>query len=276
MSGFWGGDTEQMRTYRQLLSHRSAAISTLRAQLEPVVLNEGVWTGTDADRFREQWRSSTSPMFDGIEQMLGARGHELEQHAQEQDEASGLGGDSAPSGPLPGGFCPAPGNAAPIDLGDLFSGAKDAIVDGFHAVTGGLEVFNKFQKAWTASKKAWDTVKLFSGFQDLLARGDDIFHLVATANGFAPEFMKKAFSGGTEMSGLLGKILGTTPFLKDLHIPTGIGNVKFFGWVDDLASKSSFLPMRRASHYGPGRCRRVRRRPRRRRAVTACLTVQRR
>lgn len=239
MSGFWGGDTEQMRTQREMLTNRSSAITELRARLEPVVLDESSWVGSDADRFREQWRSGTAPMFDRIDQMLGARGLELERHAEEQDEASSVGGPS--TGPLPTGYCPAPGPGSPLDLGEIFSGMKDAVVDGFHKVTGAFEVFNKFQKVWSTGKKAWDTLKLVDGFQELLRRGEDVFDFVGITNGFKPHFLKNAFSGSTEMSGLVGKILGNTPFLKDLNLPTGIGNVKFFGWVDDLASKSSFL-----------------------------------
>ncbi|WP_138774498.1 WXG100 family type VII secretion target [Brachybacterium timonense] len=82
---------------------------------------------------------------------------------------------------------------------------------------GALGVYNKLQGLFNKGKKAWD-------FINMLRKGADIGDL-----------LKKAFDPGKAFSGLAGKLAGM------LGIPTGFGNKNFFGWVDDLAAKSSFL-----------------------------------
>ena len=88
MTDFYGADTEALRTLGARFAAHANRIEEIRASLVPVVLNEAVWRGPDAEAFRSRWSSEAYPRLGTIgHDMSGKRG-ELEQHAGEQDQAS--------------------------------------------------------------------------------------------------------------------------------------------------------------------------------------------
>lgn len=216
MSGFYGADTDQLRDHSALLVQRATAIGELRDLLQPVVMDESAWRGPDADAFRERWSSSTSPLFDQVGELISRRGTDLEQHAEEQDEASGAGSDG-------GG-----GSGGGKDGGSWW----DSLLGGLND---GLGVFNTLQTAFTRGKKVWDLARIIDRSTDFIGGAEDIFQLAAGTWKYGKDITESAFSAGTEYSGLVKKMIGELPF----NVPTGLGNKNFFGWVDDAAGKLS-------------------------------------
>ncbi|MFC7376821.1 MULTISPECIES: hypothetical protein [unclassified Brachybacterium] len=92
MSGFFGADTGQLRDHAQRVTQQAQRLSELRETLEPMVLDESIWQGPDADAFRQNWTGSVATLFDLRHTELSQRARDLEAHAEEQDAASGAGG----------------------------------------------------------------------------------------------------------------------------------------------------------------------------------------
>src|SRR5699024_2186393 len=94
MSGFYGGDTEQMREQSTACTGGAQRLAELLATAGPLVASVE-WQGPDADAFRERWHSDAEATGRSAADLLERLVHELEQHAEEQDEASsgdGVGG----------------------------------------------------------------------------------------------------------------------------------------------------------------------------------------
>lgn len=219
MSGFYGADTDQLRDHSALLVQRATAIGELRDLLHPVVMDENAWRGPDADAFRQRWSSATSPLFDQVGELISRRGADLEQHAEEQDEASGAGSDGGGGSGSGGG-----GEDGGSWLGSLLGGLDD-----------GIGVFNKIQTAFTRGKKVWDLARIIDRSTDFIGGAENIVQLAAGTWKYGKDITESAFSAGTEYSGLVKKMVGELPF----NVPTGLGNKNFFGWVDDAAGKLS-------------------------------------
>lgn len=208
MSGFYGADTEQLRSHSELLRNRAQAVSELRDRLQPSVMDESIWRGSDADGFRSTWASQTTALFDQVQEALTQRGGDLETHAEEQDTASGVGGEGDSTSQGEGG------------------GGEKSL---WQKITDGLGVYNKLQGLWSKGKKIWDLANIVRDHAKFLNNAEDIFQLAAGTWSYGQEITKNIFSKGDEFSSLAAKIAG------QLGIPTGIGNTKFFGWVDDAA-----------------------------------------
>lgn len=88
MSGFYGADTDALRNLSERFQSGGHELAELRTSLSSAVMTESIWTGSDADAFREDWASRISQSFVSITDLLAARRDELERHAQEQDDAS--------------------------------------------------------------------------------------------------------------------------------------------------------------------------------------------
>lgn len=162
MSGFYGGDTEQMRGHAEVCSggarRLAELISTATATVDAVE-----WVGPDADAFRDGWHSEAEARAHSTAEILQRLAHELEQHAQEQDQASETDGGGLLGilrgilpGPLPGpgvpfpffgpvmplpfpipGLPPSPGNLRGLDMiGDWFSGNGGTGPQGFYGDPG--------------------------------------------------------------------------------------------------------------------------------------------
>lgn len=88
MAGFYGGDTEQMRTHAQACATGSQRIHDVTTAISAVV-DSVVWTGPDAIAFRALWHGTVKPRIIDRANEIRSKGDEVEQHAQEQDHVSG-------------------------------------------------------------------------------------------------------------------------------------------------------------------------------------------
>lgn len=138
MAGFYGADTDALRDVAGVFQDRSRRLAELRDQLDAAVLREDIWQGGDADAFRDRW-TGVSAQFGETSEGVGRRRGELEEQAEQQDEASGEDGG--------GGFL-------------------DTIGDLFDSVKGGL---NDLRKAISTIGKG---VKAFQLFRDLAKLGE--------------------------------------------------------------------------------------------------------
>ncbi|MBP2380108.1 hypothetical protein [Brachybacterium sacelli] len=109
MAGFYGADTEQLRGFGDLLETQNGRLSELASQLASQV-NSVEWVGSDADDFRSEFSGRVSGLFDTADGLLRQRRGEVEEHAEQQDEASD---------PSDGGVLDAIGDA----VGDVIDGA---------------------------------------------------------------------------------------------------------------------------------------------------------
>jgi hypothetical protein len=96
MNGFWGADTEALRTMGAVCARRADALSDLERMLSSTIENLE-WIGEDADRFRAEWSGVVRSGLQDQEVELRHRARRLAQHADEQEEAS------SPDGPVLGG-----------------------------------------------------------------------------------------------------------------------------------------------------------------------------
>ena len=206
MTGFQGADTDQLRDHGRLLRDRAQTLTELRERLEPLVLDESAWRGPDADAFRASWSSRTAPLFSSVDEDARRRSDELEQHADEQDLASGEDGGSSGSG----------------------SGGEES-PSLWDRILGGLDVYNTLQNAFAKAKKVWDTVTDVRTMTRFLNGADNIVELLGGTWMYGKKMTEAAFATSKEYSGLAAKLLGK------LGVPTGFGTKKFFGWVDDVA-----------------------------------------
>lgn len=209
MSGFYGADTDQVRDHSQLLRDRARSLTELRDQLQPAVLDESAWRGPDADAFRSTWSSQTTQLFDQIAEQLGQRSQGLSTHADEQDEASGVGEGGADGGG---------------------TGGEDA--SWWDRLMQGLGIYNDGQSLFSKGKKIWDLVQLGDRALDLLRETENMAQLAGLLKGYGDEVAKAIFGSGDEFGKLAQKLLGGLT-----EIPTGFGTSNFFGWADDAIGK---------------------------------------
>lgn len=121
MAGFYGADTEQLRSFGDLLDGRSGRLSDLASQLTSQV-SSVEWVGSDADDFRADFSGRVIGLFDAADGLLRQRRSELGEHAEQQDEASS---------PSDGGVLD--------EIGDFLGGVLDGAAD---VGSGILDVIN--------------------------------------------------------------------------------------------------------------------------------------
>lgn len=200
MSGFYGADTEKLRTHAQLLKDRANTIEDLRGRLEPLVMNESAWTGPDADSFRETWSSRVSGTFASAHEGMSSRSSDLEKQAEQQDTASDEDG----------------GGGILDDLRKLLGGVGKGLGTIWDAVTAGTGLYNNLQGMFSGGKKIWDAVKqglkkeyskVEKGFSGLAAKLAGKLHL---PTGFGP---KNFFSKLDDVVKDGSKLLEKAPWL---------------------------------------------------------------
>lgn len=205
---FLGGNTDLMRQYSELTGTSSTALSDLGSRLDGIVLDESVWVGPDADRFRSTYLSDFRSRLDEVSAQVRTLGTTVTQHAQEQDEASD----------------PAAGDASGSGQGGTSGG-------GFQLpswLQNPATTWSDFQKLWNKGKKLFDLREAVPSWMRALTDPDgmkQIGHLL-DANLIAES---KVFNWGKEFSKVTEKILG------NFDIPTGLFNRQAFGFVDDFA-----------------------------------------
>lgn len=103
MNGFWGADTEALRSVGSVYVRRAELLSDLETSLGSLI-DAVEWTGEDAEAFRADWTGRVRPGMQDHYVELRHEARRLLQHADEQDAASapdGPGGMSGPDGFLP-------------------------------------------------------------------------------------------------------------------------------------------------------------------------------
>ncbi|MFC7458792.1 WXG100 family type VII secretion target [Brachybacterium sp. GCM10030267] len=140
MAGFYGADTEQLRSQASAFGQGAQRIADL-ADTATALIDSVEWVGPDATAFREHWHGTVRPRMLASEHDIRGSQRELEQHATEQDQASSGGMLYLPSlpdfGPFPFPYpmpFPMPLPGGPLDPGILRRGLGDAFSDWF---TGG-------------------------------------------------------------------------------------------------------------------------------------------
>lgn len=87
--GFIGMDTEAAGGFAQELDRAAERIDELRARIDgAIAAMDGAWRGTDADALSGCWTRSIGRVVAETASLLAARAEELQQHRQEQNQAS--------------------------------------------------------------------------------------------------------------------------------------------------------------------------------------------
>lgn len=95
---FYGADTEALRSQATAVKRAGGHLQGLGSSLIQVIAAVE-WVGGDAETFREQGRGVLEQQLAALTGRITAAGNELEAQADEQDQASGRGGDpGAPPG----------------------------------------------------------------------------------------------------------------------------------------------------------------------------------
>lgn len=88
MTGFYGADTEALRSLAGRFREGGQRIEEIRDALAPAVLDAGSWTGPDADAFRASWSSAVQPRLGSVIGEVTRRDPDLVREADEQDTVS--------------------------------------------------------------------------------------------------------------------------------------------------------------------------------------------
>jgi hypothetical protein len=88
MSGFFGADTAQLRDYGDLLGTGTQRLSEIASRISSQA-HSVEWIGSDADEFRSEVSGRVNGLFDSAAGLMDRFRHELGDHAEQQDEASG-------------------------------------------------------------------------------------------------------------------------------------------------------------------------------------------
>src|SRR5690625_2558872 len=86
MAGFYGGDTEQMRMHGAASQRGAQRIADITAAMGASI-DSVLWQGPDAEAFRALWHSSVKPGMLARAKEVRATGQELDQHAEQQEQA---------------------------------------------------------------------------------------------------------------------------------------------------------------------------------------------
>lgn len=92
MAGIYGADIVQLRALSKQLGASSARLSGTKSSLSGDVRGSTAWKGSDADGFRRDWEGTHSALLAKVIEALAAAGKAVAVHADEQEKASGAGG----------------------------------------------------------------------------------------------------------------------------------------------------------------------------------------
>lgn len=89
MTGFYGGDTEQMTGLHRRFARESNAIQGVMNGIQwDLQMLEAQWKGEDFESFKATFWDEIRPHAKGTFDAIEAMGRDLREHAQEQDDAS--------------------------------------------------------------------------------------------------------------------------------------------------------------------------------------------
>lgn len=131
MTGFYGADSEALRTMSSIMARRSEAVADLSTALHSVI-DSIEWIGEDADEFRADWTGRVRPNLEDCSFELRDRARRLLDNADEQDGASTV---DAPGAFTPGGS----GGGAGGGSGSGGSGGDGGAGDGGAGTLAALE-----------------------------------------------------------------------------------------------------------------------------------------
>ena len=150
MGGFLGADTAALREHGSVLTARAGEVEDLAARLAAMV-DQVNWIGPDAEEFRSDWAVRVRPALHDCSDAIRSRADEIDTHAEEQDDASDVGG---PGGTLTNGAGDAPvlemsadsiqlaSMSTPLQafgaLGDLFDSVSDGVGTVVDSVSDGV------------------------------------------------------------------------------------------------------------------------------------------
>lgn len=144
MAGFYGADTDALRDIAGVFEQRSRRLGELRETLHSAVMREEIWTGTDAESFRDRW-TGVSSQFSDASEGIERRHVDLEDHAEQQDEVSD---------PRDGGFLDSIGDFFKNITGDV----KD-LISGARKVMKGIDAFKFFNDLQKLGKAGYEGLK---------------------------------------------------------------------------------------------------------------------
>ncbi len=203
MSGFFGADTEALRAYAGRVHTGSGRLTELRESLSAQITSLQ-WVGPDADAFRADFSGRLSGLFAQARHDLERRRADLETHAEEQDAASGVGGEGAGGGP-------GSGDRSFDDLlADLLANPVNAVAETISEVVG-------------AGGAAWRAFKQGRSLFALRAAMDTLGDAAASAQTFIRSGMIDDAVGLLGRLGTVGRYLGGAGGV--LGIIGGIGDM---------------------------------------------------
>ena len=94
MSGFFGADTEQLRSQAEACQRSAGTLHDLIGTTSALIASVE-WTGADADAFRDRWASEVRGRLTERAEALQKLSDELDVHAEEQDITSEVDGGGA-------------------------------------------------------------------------------------------------------------------------------------------------------------------------------------
>ena len=201
MSGFWGADSEALRSLGSACVRRAEMLADLESMLASGI-ESMEWTGEDAETFRAEWAGRVRPGLQDcfVELRQGAR--RLVSHAEEQEHASspdGSGGTGGGSGGS-GAFRRGPSNGTESSLpglvgGETAPGLRDS-------PDGELAQLLREVLGTEDGRAAFLGSLLGTAFGGLLA--DMIGR--ALEGGLAPENLLTGLGAGTDLGALLGQL----------------------------------------------------------------------
>src|ERR1700682_3200897 len=123
-----GADVAQLRASATQFNQVASAMESSAKAVHSMITNGATWSGPDADRFRSQWTSVSSPNIAAVVEGLRQGADLLRRNAAEQEQVSTVGG----SGPVPASSYqvpPAPkGTAALYQTVHRTDGSHDGIL----------------------------------------------------------------------------------------------------------------------------------------------------
>lgn len=96
--GVSGGDIAAMRMLATQFNNCAERLNTMQRLLTHQLNGPTSWCGPDADRFRQEWNGREVPRISTVASALSAAADTLRRNAEEQELASGGGGESAGRG----------------------------------------------------------------------------------------------------------------------------------------------------------------------------------